>query len=120
MLRAFGSAVSGMKSQMSYMDVVANNIANVNTTAYKSVRARADRPRLGRHDRGDQYRRHGHRDAAEARPDHLPQPLGPLARLEQPLDGELRIGLGDEGRHDEAGARLDPVRGAGRLKHGPG
>ena len=40
MLRAFSSAVAGMRSQMTYMDVIANNIANVNTTAFKSVRAR--------------------------------------------------------------------------------
>lgn len=39
MLRAFSSAVSGMRTQMSYMDVVANNIANVNTEAYKASRA---------------------------------------------------------------------------------
>jgi flagellar hook protein FlgE len=40
MMRSFSSAVSGMRTQMSYMDVVANNIANVNTTAFKSQRAR--------------------------------------------------------------------------------
>lgn len=40
MLRAFSSAVSGMRSQMAFMDVVANNIANVNTTAFKAARAR--------------------------------------------------------------------------------
>ncbi|MCK9518900.1 MAG: flagellar hook-basal body complex protein [Dehalococcoidia bacterium] len=38
MLRAMFSAVSGMRSHMSYMDVVGNNIANVNTVAYKSAR----------------------------------------------------------------------------------
>lgn len=32
------SAVSGMRNHMSYMDVVGNNIANVNTVAYKSAR----------------------------------------------------------------------------------
>jgi flagellar hook protein FlgE len=40
MLRAFSSAVAGMRTQMAYMDVVANNIANVSTTAYKASRAR--------------------------------------------------------------------------------
>jgi flagellar hook protein FlgE len=40
MLRAFSSAVSGMRTQMAFMDVVANNIANVSTTAFKSSRAR--------------------------------------------------------------------------------
>lgn len=40
MLRAFSSAVAGMRSQMAHMDVVANNIANVNTTAFKASRAR--------------------------------------------------------------------------------
>lgn len=36
MMRALFSAISGMRNHMSYMDVVGNNIANVNTTAYKS------------------------------------------------------------------------------------
>lgn len=40
MLRAFSSAVSGMRSQMAFMDVVANNIANVSTTAFKAARVR--------------------------------------------------------------------------------
>ncbi len=40
MLRAFSSAVSGMRNHMAFMDVVANNIANVNTTGYKSSRVR--------------------------------------------------------------------------------
>ena len=39
MMRALFSAISGMKNHMSYMDVVGNNIANVNTIAYKSSRA---------------------------------------------------------------------------------
>ena len=38
MMRALFSAISGMRNHMSYMDVVGNNIANVNTTAYKSSR----------------------------------------------------------------------------------
>lgn len=38
MMRALFSAISGMKNHMSYMDVVGNNIANVNTTAFKSSR----------------------------------------------------------------------------------
>jgi len=40
MLRSLYSGVSGMKSFQTRMDVIANNIANVNTTAYKSSRAR--------------------------------------------------------------------------------
>lgn len=40
MLRAFSSAISGMRTQMTFMDTVANNIANVNTTAFKTTRAR--------------------------------------------------------------------------------
>jgi flagellar hook protein FlgE len=40
MLRAFSSAVAGMRSQMTFMDTVANNIANVNTTAFKAARVR--------------------------------------------------------------------------------
>lgn len=40
MLRAFSSAVSGMRSQMAYLDVVANNIANVSTSGYKGARVR--------------------------------------------------------------------------------
>ena len=35
MMRALFSAISGMRNHMSYMDVIGNNIANVNTTAYK-------------------------------------------------------------------------------------
>ena len=38
MMRALFSAISGMRNHMSYMDVVGNNIANVNTTAYKQTR----------------------------------------------------------------------------------
>lgn len=38
MMRALFSAISGMRNHMSYMDVIGNNIANVNTTAYKSSR----------------------------------------------------------------------------------
>jgi flagellar hook protein FlgE len=38
MMRALFSAISGMRNHMSFMDVVGNNIANVNTTAYKSSR----------------------------------------------------------------------------------
>ncbi len=38
MMRALFSAISGMRNHMSYMDVVGNNIANVNTIAYKSSR----------------------------------------------------------------------------------
>ncbi len=36
MMRSLFSAISGMRNHMSFMDVVGNNIANVNTTAYKS------------------------------------------------------------------------------------
>lgn len=39
MLRAFSSAVSGMRAQMQFLDIVANNIANVNTNAFKAGRA---------------------------------------------------------------------------------
>ena len=38
MMRALFSAISGMRNHMSYMDVVGNNIANVNTIAYKASR----------------------------------------------------------------------------------
>src|SRR5687768_3711343 len=38
MMRSLFSAISGMRNHMAYMDVVGNNIANVNTTAYKSAR----------------------------------------------------------------------------------
>jgi len=38
MMRALFSAISGMRNHMSYMDVIGNNIANVNTTAFKSSR----------------------------------------------------------------------------------
>ncbi|MBP2625432.1 MAG: flagellar hook-basal body protein [Firmicutes bacterium] len=36
MMVALSSAVSGLKSEQTALDVIANNIANVNTTAYKS------------------------------------------------------------------------------------
>jgi flagellar basal-body rod protein FlgG len=39
MLRALWTAASGMNVQQINLDVIANNIANVNTTAYKSSRA---------------------------------------------------------------------------------
>ncbi len=37
-MRSLFSAISGMRSHMTYMDVVGNNIANVNTVGYKSAR----------------------------------------------------------------------------------
>jgi flagellar hook protein FlgE len=40
MLRAFSAAISGMRTQMTFMDTVANNISNANTTAFKTTRAR--------------------------------------------------------------------------------
>ncbi len=40
MLRSLYSGVSGMRSNQVKMDVIGNNIANVNTTAFKSGRAR--------------------------------------------------------------------------------
>lgn len=39
MIRALYVAGSGMQAQQTQMDVVANNLANVNTTGYKQVRA---------------------------------------------------------------------------------
>ncbi|HBR09434.1 MAG TPA: flagellar basal body rod protein FlgG [Clostridiales bacterium] len=38
MMRSLFSAVSGLKSNQTAMDVIGNNIANVNTTAYKTSR----------------------------------------------------------------------------------
>ncbi|SKA86401.1 flagellar hook protein FlgE [Caloramator quimbayensis] len=38
MLRSLFSGVSGMKSQQTKLDVIGNNIANVNTTSFKSAR----------------------------------------------------------------------------------
>lgn len=38
MLRSMSSAISGLREHQAYMDVVANNIANVNTTGYKASR----------------------------------------------------------------------------------
>lgn len=40
MIRSMYSGVSGMRSNQNKMDVIGNNIANVNTTAFKSNRAR--------------------------------------------------------------------------------
>ncbi len=40
MLRSMYSGVSGLKSNQTKMDVIGNNIANVNTTAFKSGRVR--------------------------------------------------------------------------------
>lgn len=39
MLRALHSAATGMEAQQTYIDVTANNLANVNTTGYKKSRA---------------------------------------------------------------------------------
>jgi flagellar hook protein FlgE len=39
MMRSLFSAVSGLKTHQTAMDVIGNNVANVNTTAYKSSRA---------------------------------------------------------------------------------
>lgn len=39
MIRSFYAAASGMYAQQTQMDLVANNLANVSTTAYKQVRA---------------------------------------------------------------------------------
>jgi flagellar hook protein FlgE len=38
MMRSFFSAISGLRNQQLMMDVVGNNIANVNTTGFKSAR----------------------------------------------------------------------------------
>ena len=38
MLRALHSAATGMEAQQNYIDVTANNLANVNTTGFKKVR----------------------------------------------------------------------------------
>ncbi|WP_226346419.1 flagellar hook-basal body complex protein [Agilicoccus flavus] len=39
MIRSMWSAVSGLRNHQIYLDVTGNNIANVNTTGYKSTRA---------------------------------------------------------------------------------
>src|SRR5688572_25610193 len=39
MMRSLLSAVSGMRNHQVRMDVIGNNVANVNTTAYKAGRA---------------------------------------------------------------------------------
>ena len=36
MLRSMFAAVTGLRSHQAFMDVVGNNIANVNTTGYKT------------------------------------------------------------------------------------
>ena len=38
MLRSMNSAITALSLHQAYMDVVANNLANVNTTAYKTSR----------------------------------------------------------------------------------
>lgn len=38
MMRAMFAAIAGLQNHITYMDVVGNNIANVNTTAFKSAR----------------------------------------------------------------------------------
>ena len=38
MLRALTTAATGMIAQQNYLDVIANNVANVNTTAFKQSR----------------------------------------------------------------------------------
>ncbi len=39
MMRALSTAASGMRAQQLYVDTIANNLANVNTTAFKASRA---------------------------------------------------------------------------------
>jgi len=39
MLRALNAAATGMEAQQTYIDVTSNNLANVNTTGFKKVRA---------------------------------------------------------------------------------
>jgi flagellar hook protein FlgE len=39
MLRSMFSAISGLKSNQTYLDIIGNNIANVNTTGFKANRA---------------------------------------------------------------------------------
>ena len=39
MLRALYSSAAGMQSQQTNLDVIANNLANVNTTGFKKVKA---------------------------------------------------------------------------------
>ena len=39
MMRSLYSGVSGLKAHQTKMDVIGNNIANVNTTGFKKVRA---------------------------------------------------------------------------------
>ena len=38
MLRALTTAATGMIAQQNYLDVIAHNVANVNTTGYKKTR----------------------------------------------------------------------------------
>src|SRR5262245_41191965 len=38
MLRSMNSAIAGLKNHQAFMDVIGNNIANVNTTAFKGSR----------------------------------------------------------------------------------
>ena len=38
MLRALTTAATGMIAQQNYLDVIANNVANVNTTGFKKSR----------------------------------------------------------------------------------
>ena len=39
MIRALWTAASGMQSQQVHMDVIANNLANVNSSGFKKSRA---------------------------------------------------------------------------------
>ena len=39
MLRALTTAATGMIAQQNYLDVIANNVANINTIGYKSQQA---------------------------------------------------------------------------------
>lgn len=39
MMRAMSTSASGMRAQQLYVDTIANNLANVNTTAFKAARA---------------------------------------------------------------------------------
>lgn len=47
MMRSLYSAVSGLKTHQTRMDVIGNNIANVNTEAFKACLGRGNNTKAG-------------------------------------------------------------------------
>ena len=83
MLRALWTAATGMNVQQTNLDVIANNIANVNTTAFKASRASFPGPDVpdaaapGHQDRAGQPGSDGHPDRPRCKAGRRPEAIHP-------------------------------------------